>query len=254
MLQIPQQKVSDICTTVSDINVSDKLDSLASKFMQSFQNIVQFDQASFFLYEKSKGYYCPASINIPDKYLNEYREYYYKVDEVTKKLSSQKSYRYSDILPINKMMESETYIDHFKPMGAFYTQGINLFYKEEHMGIVTLFREKSNRNFTKDEQFLIEIFHPHLVNKLVEMKSKIVSPCPLKDVSRLLTNEFKLTQREIEIVKLILEGKTNKEISDSSYIQLYTVKTHIKNIFRKLNISNRSQIMRALTDKVNYKV
>jgi len=46
----------------------------------------------------------------------------------------------------------------------------------------------------------------------------------------------------MEIVALLLEGKTNKEIGEQLFISSNTVKTHVKNIYGKLNISNRIQL------------
>lgn len=47
-------------------------------------------------------------------------------------------------------------------------------------------------------------------------------------------SQFNLTVRESEIVNLILDGKTNKEISSALFISLKTVKTHINNILKKV--------------------
>ncbi len=51
-----------------------------------------------------------------------------------------------------------------------------------------------------------------------------------------------LTKKEIEIFELLKQGKTNKEIASELFISVSTVKTHINNIFKKLNISNRNEI------------
>jgi len=48
-----------------------------------------------------------------------------------------------------------------------------------------------------------------------------------------------LTQREKEVLQLIAEGKGNKEISDLLCISIETVKSHVKNIFKKLEVKNR---------------
>jgi len=53
----------------------------------------------------------------------------------------------------------------------------------------------------------------------------------------------RLTQREREIVKLIAEGKTNKEIAAQLNMSEQTVKTHIKNIMLKLEADNRYKII-----------
>ncbi|HEX7063735.1 MAG TPA: response regulator transcription factor [Bacillales bacterium] len=50
-----------------------------------------------------------------------------------------------------------------------------------------------------------------------------------------------LTGREIEILRLIAEGKTNHEIADELFIAVKTVKTHITNIFAKLEVDDRTQ-------------
>jgi two-component system response regulator DegU len=53
--------------------------------------------------------------------------------------------------------------------------------------------------------------------------------------------ENKLTAREIEVLDLIAEGMINKEIAKQLYISEKTVKNHVSNIFKKLNVSDRTQ-------------
>ncbi|MFZ3062188.1 MAG: response regulator transcription factor [Actinomycetota bacterium] len=50
-----------------------------------------------------------------------------------------------------------------------------------------------------------------------------------------------LTNREIEILKLIAQGATNKEIAKKLYLSIKTIETHRTNIFRKLDIHDRTQ-------------
>ncbi len=50
-----------------------------------------------------------------------------------------------------------------------------------------------------------------------------------------------LSLREMEALKLVAQGLTNKEIADSLYISENTVKTHLRNIMEKLHLTNRSQ-------------
>ncbi len=51
----------------------------------------------------------------------------------------------------------------------------------------------------------------------------------------------KLTKREIEVLKLITEGMLNKEIAHRLCISEKTVKNHVSNIFKKINVSDRTQ-------------
>jgi len=50
-----------------------------------------------------------------------------------------------------------------------------------------------------------------------------------------------LTQREIEVLLLIAEGKNNREIADELFISDKTVKNHVSNIFKKIDVSDRTQ-------------
>jgi DNA-binding CsgD family transcriptional regulator/ArsR family metal-binding transcriptional regulator len=54
-------------------------------------------------------------------------------------------------------------------------------------------------------------------------------------------NDFGLTSREIEVLRLIAEGYTNNEISGLLYISPHTVKSHMINIFNKLCVNDRTQ-------------
>lgn len=48
-----------------------------------------------------------------------------------------------------------------------------------------------------------------------------------------------LTHREMQILQLIADGKTNKEIAAAHFVEVSTVKTHVNNIYTKLAVSNR---------------
>jgi two-component system response regulator DegU len=50
-----------------------------------------------------------------------------------------------------------------------------------------------------------------------------------------------LTQREIEVLNLIARGMLNKEIARDLYISEKTVKNHVSNIFKKLDVADRTQ-------------
>lgn len=52
-----------------------------------------------------------------------------------------------------------------------------------------------------------------------------------------------ISQREMEIIELIIAGHSNKEIEDILYISLPTVKSHIYHIFKKLGVSSRPQLL-----------
>jgi DNA-binding NarL/FixJ family response regulator len=55
--------------------------------------------------------------------------------------------------------------------------------------------------------------------------------------------QTKLTASEMEIIRLLAEGLTAKEIASRKFISVHTVNTHRKNIFRKLNVNSTSELI-----------
>jgi len=58
-----------------------------------------------------------------------------------------------------------------------------------------------------------------------------------------ISKEFNLTKRQIEILEGIQRGLSNQEIADELYISLNTVKYHTKNIYEKMGVKRRTQLM-----------
>lgn len=63
------------------------------------------------------------------------------------------------------------------------------------------------------------------------------------DVRKLPMENTSLTGSEMEIIRLIAEGMTTKEIASRKNISFHTVMTHRKNIFRKARVNNASELV-----------
>ncbi len=61
-----------------------------------------------------------------------------------------------------------------------------------------------------------------------------------------LKNKFSLSDREYEVIELLAKGMSNQVISEKLHISVNTVKSHIKRIYSKLNITNRLQLVNLL--------
>ena len=57
----------------------------------------------------------------------------------------------------------------------------------------------------------------------------------------------KLTKREVEVLSLVLEGKSSREVAAALFCSKRTIDFHLARIYEKLQVSNRVQAMRRAT-------
>jgi ATP/maltotriose-dependent transcriptional regulator MalT len=57
----------------------------------------------------------------------------------------------------------------------------------------------------------------------------------------------RLTKRELEVLTLVIEGRSSKDVADALYVSKRTVDFHLANIYDKLQVSNRVQAFRRAT-------
>lgn len=75
------------------------------------------------------------------------------------------------------------------------------------------------------------ILEPEVTNKMMAKMRKKPEVLPHEE----------LTPREMEVLFLMAEGKSNQEIADALFIALKTVKVHVSNILSKLDVQDRTQ-------------
>jgi DNA-binding NarL/FixJ family response regulator len=49
-----------------------------------------------------------------------------------------------------------------------------------------------------------------------------------------------LTAREVEVLQAVADGLSNKQIAEALFISTYTVQVHLRNVFAKLGVENRT--------------
>ena len=91
------------------------------------------------------------------------------------------------------------------------------------------------RGFLDDLGFLCVLFLGGMVFLGIKLKrSKTLQHIPM---------DFSLTSQEVKVAELMTDNKSNKEIASELFISLNTVKTHIRNLYAKLEVSNRTEFV-----------
>jgi DNA-binding NarL/FixJ family response regulator len=78
------------------------------------------------------------------------------------------------------------------------------------------------------------LLSPAITKRVIEKFTRIPHPLPPKELGE-------LTERELDVLRLIARGLSNAEIGQELYISDATVKTHITHILQKLNLRDRVQ-------------
>ncbi len=102
--------------------------------------------------------------------------------------------------------------------------------------------EEALSSIRKNEKYLCK----EVINTLLENKIKTTK-----------NEDTHLTKKEIEIIKYIALGLTNKEIAEKDLLSIHTIQTHRKNILKKLELKNTSELVMyavkaGLTDTMEY--
>lgn len=80
-------------------------------------------------------------------------------------------------------------------------------------------------------------------SNIVHLISAPASPAQVDIVCNQIIDEFALSEREGEILKLIARGNTASNIANKLVISPHTVNTHIRHIYEKVNIHKRSELI-----------
>lgn len=78
------------------------------------------------------------------------------------------------------------------------------------------------------------LLSPTITKRVIEQFARIPQPTPPRQLEE-------LTERELDVFRLIARGLSNAEIGQQLYISDTTVKTHITHILQKLNLRDRVQ-------------
>jgi len=127
--------------------------------------------------------------------------------------------------PQARILILTSFIDEDKILESIKAGALGFIYKDKHPDKVL----EAIRDIYND----VPVLAPNITRKLMRETQMKETSSPSQD----------LTDREMEVLKLVASGKPYKEIAFSMHVQEATIRTHVSNILGKLNLSNRSQLV-----------
>lgn len=87
-----------------------------------------------------------------------------------------------------------------------------------------------------------QLVKPKIQTVIVEKEIILSQPADAA-INEAELKKLNLTVREYEVLQLLTQGSTNAEIADKLCLSLSTVKTHVSNLFVKMDVKNRTQAL-----------
>lgn len=199
--------------------------------------------ASFVWQADSLQFSKALQINMDPENLRSYERYYQFHDPITPLMQRyQVAVRATDVLPLESLKQTEFFNDFLNRDGLYW--GVNLYawHQGQNLGDMRIWRDRRRENFSDDELRLLDMLQPAFVTALARAQSK--SHAATQQLNML---SERLTTREQDIARLVMLGRSDKEIARELQIASTTVRTHLENAFRKVGANNRASLIHKLS-------
>ena len=135
------------------------------------------------------------------------------------------------------LLASRYYLEFMKPLAHRHVADMFLRRDDEIVAVLSMLREQSLGPFSRSELALLRDLQPFLQYALNTVY------LPRRHQQRQAAREaLALTDRELDVLELIVAGASNKQIARELGLTLATVKTHIQHIFQKAGVSSRTAL------------
>ncbi len=151
--------------------------------------------------------------------------------------------RETDLMPDEARVKTSIYKNWYEPFGLHYSLQMSIVFKDKFLGIITLYRTKEEGDFTDDEMFIMNLLQDHLNYRFYQNYTASFSPSHTYSISNLAA-EYHLTNREVDVLKLLFEEMQSNEIAEKLCISTHTLKKHIQNLYRKFKVSTRWDLLK----------
>lgn len=233
------------------------LDEMIREFLSVINILVPYDRASFYFADEDNPYNHPIGVNLSDEELKLYIDNFAEMDPYIPLMGliqdSQEPIRASDYATSVDFEKTEYYELAWKPKGIRYSMLLPMARQGVWIGSVNLFRHNDKEDFTDEELEISKILMEHLQIRLWRDKCSRnemgTLPDKSQDLRKQLIGEYGLTDRECEVVIMNTRGMTDLEICESMAISKNTLKKHISNIYSKLEISSRVELLKITSKK-----
>lgn len=209
--------------------------------VKGISDIVAYDQARIYFFNDACKIIDEVLFGVDDWWSRMYVDYYSKI----KHNSLEYRIRHKGVKPKAlydwaHFEEDEFICDYIKPQGIKHSLAFNFYDEDRSLNCACILDRTKERGFSDIETEIINIIHPHVQNFMTNLAKHHNKGKHLKIDDEICKN---LTEREREIVDYLCQGRTPSILSEELYISKNTIYRHIANIYSKLHVTNRQELM-----------
>lgn len=211
------------------------------KGLEMINNLLEVSSAVFFLVDSGMQHRGTVLLNASAEIEKEYTSKYAAMDPL-----NPDRFDNSDIAVVTldsqispHILKQTLYYQEFmQPNKHRYVA--DMFFRNEGkiIAILSLLREESLGNYTDEEVALLKNVQPFMEYSL----NTVYLPQRQQERSS-ITETYQLTDRELDVLELLISGSNNKQIAAELNIGLATIKTHLHHIFQKTGVQSRSELV-----------
>jgi DNA-binding CsgD family transcriptional regulator len=237
------------------INLAEDYRDVQKKFLEQIDLLIPSTATCFFLSDDKDNGFLSYPMPYGELTMSNLEEYLLNgqdLDYLKDIMISGKCmvYKETDFMIEEIRIQTEYYKKYYKSKNLHYCVQLILAHKCQFMGVVSFYNSRASGDYSEKDIFILETLKTHLSLCLYKSfylpKHSKNKDLLSKKFSQLhfISTQYNLTRRESEVLRLIVDNLTNGEISERLYISINTLKKHIVNIYGKLGVSNRIQLLK----------
>ncbi len=231
---------------IHKIYTTENFSTMRYELFEQLKMLIDFDSADFYMASKEEGHLLadPVKYNCDADFSDAYED----IDYSRGLVSSGKTliYRETDIISDEARVSTEYYQKVYKPNNWHYALQVVIAKHKKFLGAITFYRTIGKEDFQYDDIFILDFLKEHLTYRMgqYQKNGEVGDKLTVSEA----TIKYELTKREHTILKLLMQGMDSEAICEDLVITPNTLKKHILNIYRKMNINNRVQLFKMVRE------
>jgi DNA-binding CsgD family transcriptional regulator len=199
--------------------------------------------------EEHRRFENRVSINMSDENLERYERYFQFRDPITVPMQRmRRAVSVDQIMTQRDFLRTEFYNDFLVRDGLHYGMNLHVFEGDCPVADWRIWRNRRREGFDRRSLEILDMFAPHLRNAM--RIAQLLSDRKFRHSTELsiaaIRAATELSEREAQIAYHAVLGKADREIADALFVSIATVRSHLRHIYRKLGVGNRSSLCRRL--------